>query len=141
MRRARLGVIVMVMVVLLLGACGGADTGNPSTPPELTLGEVEQEQPFYEGEYLGRTLTVVAEVRGSRSLELSGAGLNRRLEVLTRQPVSAAKGQTVRVTGTVGQLHVVSPSDRVPYLQEEDLYSQAETQPYLYAASVETLPG
>lgn len=84
----------------------------------------------------------MAEVRGPNSLDLSG-GVNddRRLKVLTRQPVSATEGRTVRVTGTVGQLHAVSPSDRVPYLQEEGLSSQAETEPYLYDASVETLPG
>jgi hypothetical protein len=140
----RLSAIWVVLVtMLLLAACGGAKAGGRPLPPELSLRELQQSQPFYQGEYLGRRVAVtgkVAEMHEPRWLEVSSDTGGEKLTVLTLRPVTGLVGDAVRVTGNVGQLHHVSPSDRVPYLQE-DLYSQATTQAYLYDAVVEPMTG
>lgn len=107
-RIGRLTVIGTLVVAPLAAACGGGDTAGPEGG--VTIGDLQQDQDFYQGEYLGRIVTVsaaVSEVRGPRSLELSGGDFGEdTLLVVTAQPVKIAQGQVVRVTGTVGQLQI-----------------------------------
>lgn len=137
-RIGRLGAIGALVVVPLVSACGRDSNAGPER--NVTIGDVQQKQYFYQGEYLGRTVTVsapVSEIRGPRSFELSNPDSSAdTLLVVTTQPVDLAQGQLVRVTGTVGQFHISPPSEEAPYRQM-DLYSKAETKAYLYDATVE----
>lgn len=137
----RTRLIAVLAAVALTGACGGGDTAGSERG--VSVGDLQAEEFFYEGEYLGRTVTVsaaVAEVAGPRSVELSGGDFgDEQLLVVSNDPVSVAAGQVVRVTGTVGQLHRTTPADRVPYVQDS-LYAQGATEAYLYDAIVEPLP-
>lgn len=138
-RIGRLSVIGALVVAPLATACG--DTAGPEGG--VTISDLQQDQDFYQGEYLGRTVTVsaaVSEVRGPRSLELSGGDFgDDTLLVVAAQPVKVAQGQVVRVTGTVGQLHSSVPSEKIPYVQK-DLYASYKTEAYLYDATVEPVP-
>lgn len=137
-----LSVIGTLVVVPLVAACGA---GAPTAGPErgVTVSGLEQREYFYQGDYLGRTVTVsaaVADVLGPRLFELSGGNVGDvKLTVVTDRPIAVSKDAVVRVTGTVGQLHLSAPSDRVPYIQR-DLYASQETKAYLYHATVEPLP-
>lgn len=132
-------VVGALVVVSLLAACGA-----PSTGPQrnITIGDLQRQEYFYQGDYLGRTLTVsatVSDVLAPRVVELSGGDLrDAKLLVVTDQPVDVSEGQAVQVTGTAGQLHSSFPSDHVPY-EQEDLYTSYDTKPYLYHGAVERL--
>lgn len=140
-RIGRLAAIGALVVVPLVAGCGGGDTAGPHRG--TTVDDLQQEQYFYQGNHLGRTVTVsaaVSEVRGPQSFELSGGDFgDATLLVVTSRPVEIVRGRTVRVTGTVGQLHHSFPAEKVPYIQR-DLYTKYATEAYLYEASVESLP-
>jgi hypothetical protein len=125
-------------IVPLAAACGDGDTAGPER--NVSVGDLTQEEAFYEGKYLGRTVTVSAavyEVRGPLSFELSGGDYgDEPVLVLSEQPVSVVAGEVVRVTGTVGQLHESLPSDKLPYVQR-GLYPAYDTEAYLFDADVE----
>ncbi len=128
-----LGVLAAVPVV---AACGG-DTVAPNQ--SVTVDDLQGEQHFYEGKYLGRTVAVSAEVsavHGPSSFELSGGDFgDEELLVVTTRPVEVVRDSAVRVTGTVGQLHRSDPSQQVPYVQR-GLYTEHQTEAYLYDATV-----
>lgn len=141
----RLGRLLVLgaLVVPLAAACGG-DTAGPQRG--VTVGDLQQKEYFYQGEHLGRTVTVsatVAAVRGPHAFELSGGDPGDDtllvLPPMAGRTVEVAPGQVVRVTGTVGQLHSSSPSEKVPYVQHS-LYDKHTTEAYLYDAAVEPLP-
>jgi len=135
-------IVVGALVVMpLVAACGGgALTTGP--PRNITIGDLQHKEYFYQGDYLGRTVTLsatVSDVLAPRVTEVSGGDLrDAKLLVVTDQPVDVSEGQAVRVTGTVGQLHTSFPSDHVPY-EQEDLYTRYDTKPYLYHGAVERL--
>jgi hypothetical protein len=134
----RLIVVVALVVVPLAAACGAS---APTTGPErgVTVGDLQHKEYFYQGDFLGQTVTIsakVADVLGPRVFELSGGNVGaQKLTVVTDRPVEVSKNDVVRVTGTVGQLHLSAPSEGVPYIQRE-LYATPETKPYLYHATV-----
>lgn len=129
-------------MLLTLAASGcGAGTGTAGGPaPSVTVDELQAKQYFYNGEYLGRPVTVSSRVTGTpRPGELRLAGDepdDPPLTVLTAEPVTIRPGTPLRVTGTVGQLHTSFPSDTVPYVQRP-LYARYDTEPYLYDATLE----
>ncbi|HWR46592.1 MAG TPA: hypothetical protein VN327_03070 [Pseudonocardiaceae bacterium] len=114
-RMGRLLVIGTLVVVPVAAGCGaGGDAGGQRG---VTVSDLAQEQYFYQEPYLGRTVTVsaaVSKVLGPRVFTLSGADSGDDVLVVTGQPVKVAKGQVVRVTGTVGQVHHSAPSEGVP---------------------------
>jgi hypothetical protein len=137
-RIGRLAVIGTLVVVPLVVACGnGANTTR--APRGITVSDLQREDYFYQGDYLGQTVIVsakVSDVLAPRVFELSGGDfLGKKLLVVTDQPVGVSKDKVVRVTGTVGQLHTSVPSEREPYIQEQ-LYARHNTEPYLYHATV-----
>ncbi|WP_028931887.1 hypothetical protein [Pseudonocardia asaccharolytica] len=137
----RIGIAAAAAAALaVLAGCGGEDTAGPERG--VTVGEIQQPQYFYEGEYLGRQVTVsaaVADVLGPRSLEIDGADYgDNSLLVMTTEPVAVEVGQVVRATGTVGQYHRLSEHDYPPGAY--DLYEKYETEAYLYDAVIELLP-
>ncbi|MBW0093544.1 hypothetical protein [Pseudonocardia oceani] len=141
MRRA----VGLALAAVGLAACTGPGADRPDAAGPgagVTVSEVTQERAFYEGELLGRSVTVVgavAEVLGPATLAVSDGSVGgRTLTVLSRAPVTVEEGRAVRVTGRVGQLHRVTPSDGVPYSQT-GLYARADTEAYLYDAVVEPL--
>ncbi|MDR7301442.1 hypothetical protein [Haloactinomyces albus] len=139
-RVGRLTVLGALVFVPVVAGCGGGDTAGPQRG--VTVEELQQEQYFYQGNYLGRTVTIsaaVSEVRGPQSFELSGGDFgDDTLLVVTSRPVEIEEGRVVRVTGTAGQLHYSFPSEQVPYIQR-GLYAKYATEAYLYEASVEPL--
>jgi hypothetical protein len=143
MTRRRLGRLTMIgtlVVVPLVAACESGARAGPQGG--VTVSDLQQKQYFYQGEYLGRMVTVsatVSDVLAPRVFELSEGDVRHpKLLVVTDQPVDISEGQAVRVTGIVGQAHTWDPSERVPYIQE-DLYTRYETKAYLYHATVERL--
>ncbi|MGB8995382.1 MAG: hypothetical protein WCC65_08745 [Pseudonocardiaceae bacterium] len=138
-RIGRLTVIGALGVVPLVAGCGSA---TPAAGPQrgVTVSDLQQREYFYQGDYLGRAVTVsakVSNVLGSRVFELSGGDFgHKKLLVVTDQPVEVTGDELVRVTGTVGQMHTSVPSDRAPYVQR-DLYDRYHTESYLYHATVE----
>jgi hypothetical protein len=135
-----LAAIGALLVAPMATACGSDDTAGPDRG--VTVSDLQKEEYFFEGDYLGRTVTVtarVAEVPEPDSFELSGGDFgDATLLVSTGDPVEVTKGEVVRVTGTVGQFHESFPVQGVPYIQES-LYSKHATESYLYDASVEPL--
>jgi hypothetical protein len=129
------------LVVVPLAACGGGTT--PQAQRAVTVSDLQHKAYFYQGSNLGRTITVSArvdDVLAPRVFELSDDHYrDEKLLVVTDQPVDVSKNETLRVTGTVGQLHRSVPSERVPYIQQ-DLYTRQETDAYLYHATIESLP-
>jgi hypothetical protein len=137
--RMRLAVLGALVVVPLMAACGnGADTAGAQRG--VTVSDLLHKEYFYQGDYLGRTVTVsakVSDVLAPQVFELSdGDFRGKKLLVVTDQPVGVSDDEVVRVTGTVGQLHTAVPSEREPYIQEE-LYARHNTESYLYHATVE----
>jgi hypothetical protein len=137
----RLIVVTLLAVVPLAVACGAsAPTAGPQ--PGVTISDLQQKDYFYQGKFLGQTVTLsskVADVLGPGVFELSGGNVGaEKLTVVTDQPVQVSKDDVVRVTGTVGQLHLAAPSEGVPY-EQRDLYDGHQTKPYLYHATVEPL--
>jgi hypothetical protein len=135
----RLAVLGALVVVPLMAACGnGADTAGAQRG--VTVSDLLHKEYFYQGDYLGRTVTVsakVSDVLAPQVFELSdGDFRGKKLLVVTDQPVGVSDDEVVRVTGTVGQLHTAVPSEREPYIQEE-LYARHNTESYLYHATVE----
>jgi hypothetical protein len=137
--RMRLAVLAALVVVPLVAACGDG-TAPAGARRSVTVSDLQQREYFYQGDYLGRTVTVsakVADVLAPEVLELSGGDFRgKKLLVVTDQPVGVSEDEMVRVTGTVGQLHTAVPSEREPYFQEE-LYARHNTESYLYHATVE----
>ena len=139
-RRSWRLVLVGALVVVPLAARGGGPTAQAQRG--ATISDLQHKQYFYQGDYLGRTITVsgrVDDVLAPRVFELSDEHRGDKLLVVTDQPVEASKDEAVRVTGTVGQLHRSAPSERVPYFQQ-DLYTRHETDAYLYHATIASLP-
>ncbi len=138
-RIGQLAVIGALVVVPLVAGCGNA-AAPAGEQRSVTVNDLLQGQYFYQGDHLGRTVTVSAkvfDVPAPRVLELSGDDFRgKKLLVVTDQPVGVSKDEMVRVTGTVGQLHTAVPSEREPYIQEE-LYARHNTESYLYHATVE----
>lgn len=134
-------VAVGALVVVPLAGCGGGSTTQAQQV--VTVSDLQHKAYFYQGNYLGRTITVSArvdDVLAPRVFELSDEHYrDEKLLVVTDQPVDVSKNETLRVTGTVGQLHRSVPSERVPYVQQ-DLYTRQETDAYLYHATIESLP-
>ena len=115
-----------------------------TAPPQgLTISDLQHKEYFYQGDYLGRTITVSArvdDVLAPRVFELSDHQHREdKLLVVTDQPVEVAKDAAVRVMGTVGQLHRSVPSEGVPHIQRE-LYIRHDTDAYLYHATIESVP-
>lgn len=137
----RLTVICALVVAPMTTACIGGDTA--ASERAVSVGDLQREQYFFEGDHLGQTVTVsaaVSEVHGPHSFELSGGDFrDDTLLVMSDDPVEVIKEQVVRVTGTVGQFHETFPPEGVPYLQT-DLYEKYETEVYIYDATVEKLP-
>jgi hypothetical protein len=133
---------------LLLAACAalvaGCGTGPPTAGPEVgvSVDEVQEDQPYFEGEYLGERVVVSAEVTDvldPRHLELAGGEYGEdSLLVRTAGPVEVRQGEVVRVAGTVGQYQRFLESEGVPPVQY-DMYEEYETEAYLYDAEVEVL--
>ncbi|MBW0093658.1 hypothetical protein I4I73_30640 [Pseudonocardia sp. KRD-184] len=125
----------------VLTGCGD-DAGTAGPEQGVTVGEVQEAQNFYEGEYLGQRVTVSAEVTDvldPRHLELAGRDYGEdSLLVRTTGPVDAIQGQVVRVVGTVGQYHLFRENEGPPPVQY-DMYEEYETEAYLYDATVEVL--
>ncbi len=106
-RVSRLLVIGTLVAVPLVAACGrGDDMAGPRRA--VTVGDLQHKQYFYQGEYLGRRVTVsaaVSDVLGPRTFELSGADFgDEKLQVVTDAPVEVSKDQVAWATGTVGQI-------------------------------------
>ena len=124
-------------VLAVATGCGSA----PAADGVVTVEQLREPQPFYEGPYLGSRVVVtgrVAERPAPDQLALSGMG--GTLTVLATGPVTVQPGQVVRVTGTVGQLHTLVPAEQAPYIQSS-LYDEASTDPYLFDATVESATG
>lgn len=128
-----------VPVVVLLAGCGQEDTTGPERG--VTVNDIQESENFFEGDYLGRQVTVsatITEVLGPRSFELDGADYGEdSLLVQTPEPVVVEEAQVVSVSGTVGQFHRLSEDDYAP--GSYDLYEEYETEAYLYGASVEII--
>lgn len=129
----------VLMTAVAIGGC--AATAEPGDGP--TIEEIQEPQHFYEGEYLGEEVTVsatVTEVLGPRNFELAGREYGEdNLLVQTSSPVEVEEGQQVRVTGTVGQFHLLSEDDYAA--GSYDLYEKYETKAYVYDAVVEPSSG
>lgn len=127
--------------LLILAGCGAQDTAGPEIG--VTAQDVQEPENFYEGDYLGQRVTVsaaVAEVIDADSIELAAQGYgDDSLLVRSTEPVDAAVGDVVRVTGTVGQYQTFLEEEGVPPVQY-DMYEEYETEAYLYDAVVERLP-
>lgn len=139
--RAANWLVIGTLVVMPLTAGCGSDTAGPER--DLSVDEVTKDENFYRGDHLGQTVTVsaeVSEVLGARSFELSGGDFgDEKLLVVTDRSTDVEEGRTVRVTGTVGQLHESFPSETHPYTQA-GLYAKHSTEAYLYDATAERLP-
>lgn len=122
----------VTVLALVVAGCGG------QSGPELGVADLQQQQYFYEGRDLGQRFVVrarVAEVHSPDHFELADAESSARLPVVARHPVHVVAGEPVRVVATVGQLRHWTPSEQLPYIQD-DLYSKRQTETYLYDADV-----
>lgn len=139
-QKVTLSVATLVAAAGLVG-CGRAESSGPEAG--VTVNDLLGSEEYFEGDYLGRRVTVsatVSEVLAPRSFELDGVDYgDPSLLVQTPEPVVVEEGQVLRVTGTVGQFHRLSEDDYAP--GSYDLYEDYETEPYLYGATVEVLPG
>jgi hypothetical protein len=131
-----------VAVFALIAGCGDDDR---SAGPErgITVDEVQEDQYFYEGEYLGQVVTIsgaVTAVIGERTFEIDGEDYGEdSLLVITAEPGAVAVGDVLRITGTVGQYHRVMESEQ-PIHNQSELYEKYETEAVLHNASVQPLP-
>ncbi len=109
----------------------------------MTTQQIRQPQYFHEVDYLGQRVTVsaeVAEVLGPRNFQLEARGYgDESLLVQTAVPTEVQPGQVLRVTGSVGQCHIVADNE-AQYMQY-DRYEKYETEAYLYDATAEPLAG
>ena len=141
-RIGRLAVIGALVVVPVVAACGSG-AAPAGAQRGVTVSDLLHKEYFYQGDHLGRTVTVsakVSDVRSPQVFDLSNEDFgDKKLLVVTDQPVEVSEDEVVWVTGTVGQLHTAVPSERGPYIQEE-LYARHNTEPYLYHATVEPQP-
>lgn len=126
----------------LVAGCGG-DEQSAGPEQGVTVDEVQENQYFYEGEYLGQVVTVsgaVTETISDRTFEIDGEDYGEdSLLVITAEPVAVAEGDVLRITGTVGQYHRVMESEEPIYNQSER-YEKYETEAVLHDASVQPLP-
>ena len=77
--RMRLAVLGALVVVPLVAACGDG-TAPAGAQRSLTVSDLQQREYFYQGDYLGRTVTVsakVADVLAPQVFELSGGDFVR----------------------------------------------------------------
>jgi hypothetical protein len=141
-RRSWRVIVAGALVVVPLAACGGGPIAQSQRG--VTISDLQHKEYFYQGDYLGRTITVSArvdDVLAPRVFELSDDPYRgEKLLVVTDQPAEVSKDEAVRVTGTVGQLHRSMPSEGVPYIQRE-LYTRHDTDAYLYHATIESPTG
>jgi hypothetical protein len=125
----------------LVAGCGDDRSAGPERG--VTVDEVQENQYFYEGEYLGQVVTVsgaVTKTISNRTFEIDGEDYGEdSLLVITAEPVAVAEGDVLRVTGTVGQYHRVMESEEPIYNQSER-YEKYETEAVLHDASVHPLP-
>lgn len=135
---ARCGAVLTVLTAVALTGCAEG-TGGGEPGPGVGVAELEEPQNFYEGEYLGRRVTVTAlvtDVISPDSFEVGGAEYGEdSLLVMTVAADPPRVGEQVRVTGTVGQFHRLSEDDYAP--GSYDRYEANETEPYLYGAVAE----
>jgi hypothetical protein len=100
-----------VLLVVVLAACGGADTAGRHE--HVTVSDLQEPTYFYEGDHLGEVVTVsaaVARVRDPHTVELSGDDPGAAtMTVLTRQAVSLSQGQAVQVTGRMDRVGESGP--------------------------------
>lgn len=133
------------MVPLLLAlAVGCGDDSSAGPEAGVSIEELEENQYFYEGEYLGQTVTVtaaVSEILTEDRIEVNGGEYgDESLLVIAKQPLDVAVGDVVRITGTVGQYHVTIEEEGVPPVPY-DVYEDYESEEYLYGATVEPAGG
>jgi hypothetical protein len=132
-------------LAITFGAIAGCGDSDSSAGPErgVTVEEVEEDQYFHEGEYLGQTVTVsaaVSEVLAENRIEVNGTDHgDDSLLVIAGEPLDVAVGDIVRITGTVGQYHVTMEEEGVPPVPY-DQYEKYETEAFLYDAKIEPLP-
>ncbi|MGH8966374.1 MAG: hypothetical protein ACRDXB_13755 [Actinomycetes bacterium] len=141
-RKRRGAAAILSLLLALAVACGedvsvGSDAG-------MTVEEIQEDQYFYEGEYLGQTVTIsaaVSQVLAADRIEVNGGSHgDESLLVIARHPLEVALGDMVRITGTVGQYHVTMEAEGVPPVQY-DMYEKYETEAYLSDATVEPIGG
>jgi len=142
--RRRRGVVAIAPLILALAvACGDDSSAGPEAG--VTIEDLEENQYFYEGEYLGQTVTVsaaVSEILTEDRIEVNGGEYgDESLLVIMKQPVDVAVGDVIRITGTVGQYHMtMEEAEGVPPVQY-DVYEDYESEEYLYDATVEPAGG
>jgi hypothetical protein len=133
-------VAIAPLLLVLAAACGGDSSAGPEAG--VTIAELEENQYFYEGEYLGQTVTVsaaVSEVLAADRIEVNGGAYgDESLLVIAQHPLDVAVGDVVRITGTVGQYHVTAEEEGVPPVQY-DMYEDYESEEYLHDATVEPI--
>lgn len=136
-RRRRAALVALACAPVLAG-CGAEDTAGPEQG--VPVEDIQEEQPYFEGDYLGQQVTVsatVTKVLSPTSLELAGGDYgDDSLLVVTAQPVPVQVGDEVRATGIVGQYHRVLEDDPMQY----GLYEDYVTEAYLHDARLEPLP-
>lgn len=129
--------VAVVWALIAVGLASGC--GTSEDPGGITTSEIQQPQYFHEGDYLGQRVTVdaeVTEVLGPRNFQLQARAYgDDSLLVQTSMPVQVRPGQTVRVTGTVGQYHIQADSE-TGYMQN-DRYEKYETEAYIHTATVQ----
>jgi hypothetical protein len=132
--------VAAALCTAVLGACSSADTAGPESG--VTIDDIQEPQNFYEGEYLGKQVTVSAEVTDvldPTGFEIAGREYGEdSLLVQTAAPTEVRQGEVVRVVGTVGQYHRFAEEEGVPPVQY-DMYEEYETEAYLYDATVEII--
>jgi hypothetical protein len=86
----------------------GCGEGDRSAGPEsgVTVEDMEEDQYFHEGEYLGKKVTIsaaVSEILAPNSIEANGADYgDDSLLVIAQHPLDVSVGDVLRITGTVG---------------------------------------
>ncbi|MGQ0574202.1 MAG: hypothetical protein ACT4RN_08350 [Pseudonocardia sp.] len=130
--------VACAFAAAVFGGCGAPADGSAGPDRGATVEEIVEPDNFYEGEYLGRQVTVTASVTAvidPRSIEIGGAEFGEdSLLVMTTEPVAAQVGDVVRASGTVGQFHRLAEDDYAPVTY--DRYEEYETEAYLYGATV-----
>jgi hypothetical protein len=139
MRTNRRTALVALICAPVLAGCGaGDDTAGPERG--VDVGEIQEEQPYFQGDYLGQQVTVsatVTRVLSPTGVELAGGDYgDDSLLVVTAEPTRVRAGDEVRATGTVGQYHRVLDDDPMQY----GLYEDYLTEAYLYDARLEPVP-
>lgn len=139
--RLRRGAAVLALACgpVLVGCGAEEDSAGPERG--VTVDEIQEEQPYFEGDYLGQQVTVTAtvtKVLAPTSVELAGRDYgDESLLVVTAEPTEVTVGELVRATGIVGQYHLVIEDDPA----QTGLYAEYNTEPYLHTATLEPVGG